>query len=330
MKTGELPVSERVNGEYMSVLMVISILLCLAAGGCIFLMLLNRVLILLQDGSAKGPILLSFFAVIMGGCAAYGFMFYRFPGILVPLVILSFVLLGEVHRLVVRFRCAGSRPIDTVPHSFKLSAPVTTTEIITHSYCVPHSKWKGRPLRIVQLTDLHLHAGMPLEYYQNVLAAAEALQPDVVVFTGDYVGGRDDLPLLAGILQPIGRLKTYAVLGNHDYWTDTEAVRKVICDCGLQLLTNESDTIQFGENRVVFSGYDYPWGTKEKKIAAAENSALHIVLSHTPDNIYRAAKASADLVFSGHCHAGQIRIPLLGPIVVPSVYGRRFDQGGCC
>ena len=58
-----------------------------------------------------------------------------------------------------------------------------------------------------------------------------------------------------------------------------------------------------------------------------QDSLLHLVLSHTPDNIYRLSRSSADVVFSGHCHAGQIRLPILGPIIVPSIYGRRFNHG---
>ena len=52
-----------------------------------------------------------------------------------------------------------------------------------------------------------------------------------------------------------------------------------------------------------------------------------LVLTHTPDNIYRLNRAGASVVFAGHNHAGQIRIPLAGPVVIPSVYGRRFDHG---
>jgi predicted MPP superfamily phosphohydrolase len=312
----------------MPVLQIFSVLLCLTAGSCIFLMLLNRVLILLRDGSAKIPILLSCFAAVMGSCALYGFIFYHFPGILFAPTILTLILLGELRRLIIRYRCSASPPLDTVPHSFKISAPVTTTEIITHRYHLPHAKWKGRPLRIVHLTDLHFHTGLPLEYYQKVLKTAEDAQADIALFTGDYIDAPDALPQLAEILRPIGKLKTYAVLGNHDYWTDTEAVRKIIRDNGLHLLTNESDTIQFGQNKIIFSGRDYPWGNGQKPIPAEQDkTALHIILSHTPDNIYRAAKISADIMFSGHCHAGQIRIPRLGPIVVPSIYGRRFDHG---
>jgi uncharacterized protein len=75
------------------------------------------------------------------------------------------------------------------------------------------------------------------------------------------------------------------------------------------------------------TGYDHPWGPRRAVIPFQWEGALHIVLSHNPDNIYRLSKWPADIVFSGHYHAGQIRLPILGSMVVPSVYGRRFDHG---
>ena len=52
-----------------------------------------------------------------------------------------------------------------------------------------------------------------------------------------------------------------------------------------------------------------------------------IGLSHSPDNVFDFARSGAFAVFSGHLHAGQIRIPLFGPAAVPSLYGRCFEHG---
>jgi len=304
-----------------------SVLLCLVAGGAIFLLLLNRVLIVLRDGRAKVPTIIASFVVIVVASVSYGFLFYQPPWVFLAPAVLALGLLGECHRLFIRFKCVGSAPIDTVPHKFNLISPVTTMDIVTHRYCVPHAKWRGKKLRIVHLSDLHVHPNMPLEYYQEVIATAEESKPDIAIFTGDFISKIGALPLLEKVLRPIAKHKTYAVLGNHDYWIDTDGVRKIIRECGLHLLTNESDLMQFGQNKIAVTGYDYPWGTKHQSISPQEDNILHVVLSHTPDNIYRAAKVSADFVFSGHYHAGQIRIPVIGPLVVPSLYGRRFDHG---
>jgi hypothetical protein len=50
-------------------------------------------------------------------------------------------------------------------------------------------------------------------------------------------------------------------------------------------------------------------------------------VSHSPDNFPWAAENGVDLVLSGHVHGGQVRVPVVGSIFVPSVYGRRYDMG---
>ncbi len=304
-----------------------SALLYASAGFCAFLMLLNRVLILMPDSRAKAPNILATFAVFVGVAAITGSFLARPPWVYAPLVLLALIVVGEARRSLIRHTCAGSSPVDSIPHQFNLTTPVTTTDLVVHRYQLPHPKWRGVPLRIVHLTDLHVHPSIPLEYYQNVVSIAEQSEPDIAVFTGDFITSLDALPKLAKVLRPIAKLGTYAVLGNHDYWADADAVRKVITESRLRLLSDEAALLAAGHNQIAITGYDYPWGTKEKSISPQRNDMLHVVLSHTPDNIYRISESSADLTFSGHYHAGQIRIPAIGPIVIPSVYGRRFDHG---
>ena len=304
-----------------------SALLYAGAGFCVFLMLLNRVLILMPNSKTKAPVILVTFAAFVGVGAILGFFLARPPWVYVPLVLLGLIVVGEIRRSFIRRSCAGSPPVDTIPHQFKLTTPVTTTDLVVHRYQLPHPKWHGSPLRIVHITDLHVHPSIPLEYYQNVMAVAEQSEPDIAVFTGDFITSLDALPKLAKVLRPIAKLETYAVLGNHDYWADADAVRKVVTESGLRLLSDETVSFASGNNQIAITGYDYPWGTKEKTISPQRDDMLHVVLSHTPDNIYRLSESTADIVFSGHYHAGQIRAPIVGSIVVPSVYGRRFDHG---
>jgi predicted MPP superfamily phosphohydrolase len=54
---------------------------------------------------------------------------------------------------------------------------------------------------------------------------------------------------------------------------------------------------------------------------------FRILLSHSPDRFYRAARWGIDLMLSGHNHGGQIRLPLVGAVFMPSIYSRRFDRG---
>lgn len=298
-----------------------------AAGFCVFLIVLNRVLILMPDSKVKRPLILGTFALVTGGGAMFGFFFACWPWIAVPLAVFSLVLVGEGRRAAIRRSCAGSGPVDTIPHKVNIASPITTTDLVPHRYEVPHPAWRGPPLRIAHLTDLHVHPNLPLDFYQEVVSAAEQTAPDIALFTGDFITSLNSLPMLQQVLRPIAKLATYAVLGNHDYWLDADAIGKSVRNSGLRLLSNESVALPVGEAGIAVTGYDYPWGTREESIQFQQDAALHIVLSHTPDNIYRIAKSSADLVFSGHYHAGQIRIPVLGSVVIPSAYGRRFDHG---
>lgn len=309
------------------IIQLISILLHLTAGACIFLMLLNRVLILIPSSRAKRRIILAVFAAITALSVVAGYFLSRPPWVLAPVALLALVLLGEVRRLWIRRSCAGACPIDTIPHHVDITNPVTTTDFVVHRYRVPHPKWRGEPLRIVHLTDPHVYPSLPLEYYQEVLSVAEQTTPDVAVFTGDFITCSSALPLLRKVLRPIAGRGNFAVLGNHDYWANPDAVGKIISECGLHLLSGESQTLAVGDSEIALTGYDYPWGTRQKSIPPHASDMLHIVLSHTPDNIYRISRSSADLVFCGHYHAGQIRLPYFGSIVVPSIYGRRFDHG---
>jgi len=311
----------------VSIAQICSTFLYGAAGLCVYLMLLNRYLILLHENKAKTAVILAAFVAIVGGSATAGFFVYRPPWIFAPAAVLGLIVAGEIRRAFIRRSCAGSRPLDSTPHAVYLFNPVTTTDLITHRYEVHHPKWKGTRLRVVHLTDLHVHPKLSVEYYRRVVESAEEAQADLAVFTGDFISNSGALPMLRDILRPIARIETFAVIGNHDYWSKPEDVANVVTYSGLRLLTNESATVTVDGRSVMVTGYNYPWGTKERTIAGSTDGVLHLVLSHTPDNIYRLAKSSADIVFSGHYHAGQIRIPFLGPVVIPSVYGRRFDHG---
>ena len=289
------------------------------AGFCVFLALLNRALLLLPDSQRKIPMILAVFMLLVGGGAVLGVLLDPAPWACVPASILVLVGVGELRRLWLRRTYAGTPPINTTPHRVPFTAPVTTTNLAVHRYEISSHKWQGSPLRIVQITDLHVHAGIPLAYFEEVFRTAEALKPHIVVVTGDFITHLKGIPMLREVLRPIGSLATYAVLGNHDYWTDPDAVRKVICEQGLQLLTDETKLLRVGDQEIAVTGHDFPWGTGGDEITSQPKERLHIILSHTPDNIYHAASAGVDLMFAGHNHAGQIRIPFFGAIVVPSI-----------
>lgn len=93
--------------------------------------------------------------------------------------------------------------------------------------------------------------------------------------------------------------------------------------CGIDLLRHEYRR----HAHYALCGDEGHWGQANTDIATLSQDTFTIALTHTPDNIYRLSDAGAQVVFAGHYHAGQFRLPYLGPVIVPSVYGRRFDHG---
>ncbi len=126
---------------------------------------------------------------------------------------------------------------------------------MTHHYQIQHSVWRGASLRIVHLTDLHVHPRWGLEYYRLAIGRAEESQPHLAVLTGDFIAGIGSLPMLREVIRPIAKHETFAVLGNHDYWTSPDDISDIIIDSGLRLLTNESVNMMIDGREVVV------WGT---------------------------------------------------------------------
>jgi predicted MPP superfamily phosphohydrolase len=176
---------------------------------------------------------------------------------------------------------------------------------------------------------MHIHNRYPLFYYEEVVRHIHEAEPDMVFITGDLVTKLKFLPLLHKILAPLGaRHRCFAVLGNHDYWAGAEEIATTVRECGIDLLGNECRRIPLnGSCNLVLCGCEHPWNSVSLPIPQTSDDTYILALTHTPDNIYRLSAAGADVVFAGHYHAGQIRIPYLGSLVVPSIYGRRFDHG---
>lgn len=207
--------------------------------------------------------------------------------------------------------------------------PVTTHSLQTLYYKVELAKELPFPVRIVHISDLHANQRLGMDYYQKVMDQVRDLRADILVWTGDYVSNSSKLGLLEELLQdlPAG-LGSFAVLGNHDYWAGKAGITRVLEAAGLQMLSRQPVRVALDdETTLVISGCEMPWSKTPCRIASPGAGEISIVLSHSADSIYSFCEAGADLVFSGHFHAGQIQLPWIGPLVVPSKFGRRFYHG---
>ncbi len=186
--------------------------------------------------------------------------------------------------------------------------------------------WDG--LTVLVLSDLHFHGTPAKCFFDAVIDKLTAGPvPDLVVLAGDYV---DSDAHIAWIEPVLGRLTAvegkYAVLGNHDEHHHPGRVRDALARAGYTVLGNGwQSTILRGE-LLVLIGHEGPWFGPEPDLSQCP-PGFWLLVSHTPDNFYWAQAHGIDLMLSGHVHGGQIRVPGIGPIFVPSVYGRRFDGG---
>lgn len=302
-------------------------LLSALAGLCLGLVLLNRLLLLLRDSRWKGPLIVLVCGAVTGGFALAGLAMPGAPWAYAPLTVLALIGVGEVRRAVLRRAYAVESALEIPPGEIALRRPVTTTDVVVRRFRVALPGWRGPAFRIAHASDFHVNPGLPKAYYRRVLERLEEARADFVVLTGDFVTRPEAIPALAQLLRPLGLHGTFAVLGNHDYWAEPDGVRAALRGAGICLLTDEPARVDVDGGTIQIAGCDHPWGGRGCAIPPAPEGVVSVVLSHTPDNIYRISRQSAHLMFSGHNHAGQVRLPWLGSVVIPSRYGRRFDHG---
>lgn len=188
-------------------------------------------------------------------------------------------------------------------------------------------------LTIAQVSDVHFGQRLEMEnYLEGVRQLVQHLAPDVVVLTGDFVDKRRDIARsIEYHAQFRGTLGTFCVLGNHDYWTNARRVRDALAMTPIRWVGGgERRVLRREGRRLVLTGTDAPWNGERpdwRRLVRRETGDAVILLSHTPDNAPAAARAGASLILSGHNHGGQVCLPLIGPVIVPSEYGVRYAGG---
>jgi uncharacterized protein len=229
------------------------------------------------------------------------------------------------------------------------AAYATTIEpelLVTTPYRLMPPGWRGGPLRLVAIADLHAGGpNMELEHIRRIVDRANALKPDVIVLLGDYIATHrfvtEHVPNVVWAAEfsrlqaPLG---VWAILGNHDWWHDVKGIRRAFAKVSIPVLENRAVLLGTGSNRFWlaglgdqlahfvgrhrFRGEDDLDGT----LAQVTTDDPVILLAHEPD-IFTRVPGRVSLTLAGHTHGGQIRIPFFWPKLVPSRYGARFAYG---
>ena len=238
--------------------------------------------------------------------------------------------------------------------------------LATTRYRITPRNWpSGLSLKIAAIADIHIcEPWMPLSRVEEIVAAANALEPDLIVLLGDFVGGHrlvnrlgrkipksEWAPVLAQLEAPLGR---YAVQGNHDWWESWQVQRRRSGPTATQLALEaagipvlENDAIRMTKQGHPFwlaglgdqwAFYTRPDGSRrlsrfdfygvddlEATLAKVTDEAPIVMMAHEPDIFARVPDRVA-LTLSGHTHGGQVQFFGYAP-VIPSRYGTRYLYG---
>jgi uncharacterized protein len=211
-----------------------------------------------------------------------------------------------------------------------VSLPVVAT-FGTAAFCLPRmTRFRTRELavsikdlppaldgmRIAHLSDTHVGKFTRGSVLDEIVAATNRLEADLVLFTGDLIDNTiRDLPVAVQMLQ---RLKPgaglFVIEGNHDLFDDPAGFERGVRDGGLAMLRNEAATVLVRGVPVQILGI--VWNHGEKKMAQAvetvaalrDPAAFPILLAHHPHAFERAAELGIPLTLAGHTHGGQLML----------------------
>ncbi|RPI63095.1 MAG: metallophosphoesterase [Planctomycetaceae bacterium] len=187
----------------------------------------------------------------------------------------------------------------------------------------------SKPIRILQISDMHLGGGNTDGRLQKVLAMIDELKPDMVVTTGDMVDSPYDnikgyADSLAAVKPPLGK---FAVMGNHEYYTGLKESMQFFQEAGFRFLRQTSEPA--GDN-ILVAGADDPAGPRNQKNDSPLADPLPdrtsagefvLLLKHRPE-VQEKSLGRFDLQLSGHTHGGQI-FPF--NLVIKMIY--KYDRG---
>ena len=222
------------------------------------------------------------------------------------------------------------------------SNQVATHGLTTKEYVIKDSNINDfHGLKIVHISDLHYGKSTFERDLEDLLTEVQRIKPDLIFFTGDLID--DDTTIDSETIETItyyfeemqATYGKYAIKGNHDYNVNEYSI--IMDNAGFNLLDEKYDTIYSKNNETIFiaglsTNLHGTISAKDKlePIISYLNSLeikpnYTILLMHEPDYIDEVTY-SFNLALAGHSHNGQIRLPLIGALVLPNGAKKYYDN----
>ncbi len=194
--------------------------------------------------------------------------------------------------------------------------------------------------RIAQLSDIHFEEFVSREHVVNAVAKTNALNPDLVLLTGDFVSepvssrhkrrAAEKAWPCAQVLRAVRATHgVVAILGNHDHHTDPNLVAEALTQSGIEVLRNTARPLESAGARMWIAGLDdalFGYADPERALHGVPADEVSIVAVHEPDFADVMRRYPVELQISGHSHGGQIRLPVVGPPVLPEM-SEKYPMG---
>ena len=196
--------------------------------------------------------------------------------------------------------------------------------------------------RIAQVSDLH-NAEFG-EGNSKLIQLLSQTEPDIIVLTGDLIDSRQtNIKIALAFAQEAMKIApVYFVSGNHEARvSEYEDLKMGLAEAGVIVLENQKVEITREGESITLMGIDDPsfqenylFGDSEGVAKQAIETLLRVsdgytvLLSHRPELFDLYVETGMDLVFSGHAHGGQFRLPFIGGLVAPNQgFFPKYDAG---
>ena len=186
--------------------------------------------------------------------------------------------------------------------------------------------------RIAHISDLH-NAEMG-DGNKKLLAMLREAEPDIIAITGDMIDSRNTnvAVALAFAVEAMLIAPCYYVTGNHEARvSEYDELKAGLEACGVVVLENKRAKIELSGETITLLGVDDPSFNTDYLVGdsasvvsntlaeiSTEDDGFTVLLSHRPELFDTYVESGMNLVFSGHAHGGQFRLPLIGGLVAPN------------